>query len=286
MNALKSTIRLYKNLHIPRKIKRCLRCTKYILYFDNASTFMILFYIMITHAFIASHQGLGDFLLCNGLYRSVASNHEVTVLPVRNMYFDSVKRMLGDLENFKVISFPNHLTVNIIEMYLYLLPNKQFNKVRLGNFGSNFMINKMKFDESFYFQANIDFAARWSKFGYKKNEHLEDDLFKSYHVEPQNYIFLHEDKRRGFTIDRNLIPNDLKVVCPNPNLRAYNFFDYTKLIRNARQIHCIESSFAAFIESLDNIKCDKFAHRYARPEANQNPQSEFTYKTMWNIINK
>jgi hypothetical protein len=55
------------------------------------------------------------------------------------------------------------------------------------------------------------------------------------------------------------------------------------IIENAEEIHCIESSFSAYIDNLmlGNLK---FAHRYARPEARDDFKHEFTYKAYWKIL--
>jgi hypothetical protein len=55
------------------------------------------------------------------------------------------------------------------------------------------------------------------------------------------------------------------------------------IIENSFEIHCIESSFSAFIEMLD-LSIPKFAHRYARPEAKNDFCHEYTYKSAWQIV--
>ena len=62
----------------------------------------------------------------------------------------------------------------------------------------------------------------------------------------------------------------------------FSFFDYLKIIENASEIHCIESSFAALIESLE-YSIPKYAHRYARPEAKNDFRHEFTYRSNWHV---
>ena len=96
---------------------------------------------------------------------------------------------------------------------------------------------------------------------------------------------MHDDSTRGFKLRESSLPKNIRVVKPIPELASkYTIFDYLKVIENAKEIHCMESSFAAMIESFQ-IKVPKFAHRYARPEAKTNVVFEFTYKSQWTVLN-
>jgi hypothetical protein len=83
-------------------------------------------------------------------------------------------------------------------------------------------------------------------------------------------------------VRRDLIPPNLRIIKPDISLKEFNFFDYTMIIENSKEIHCIESSFAALIESIP-LRVPKFAHRYARPEATSDFRHEFTYRSSWGI---
>jgi hypothetical protein len=110
----------------------------------------------------------------------------------------------------------------------------------------------------------------------------EIELFDELGCKKGEYQFLHEDPQRNFLVNRKYLNPNLKVITPNKLLKNSNFFNYGYVLENAAEIHCIESSFAALIESLD-IRVPKYAHRYARPEAANDFHHEFTYKSTWNI---
>jgi AraC-like DNA-binding protein len=144
----------------------------------------------------------------------------------------------------------------------------------------------MRFDENFYSQLNLSFLKRWEKFFVPRVSDKEDEVYNllvNDEAKKNGYIFLHEDRERSFVIDRKLLPQDVLIIEPKQNIKDINFFDYLKIIENADQIHCIESSFAALIESLGLNSKPKFAHRYARPEAFYDYKHEFTYRTEWTI---
>ena len=67
------------------------------------------------------------------------------------------------------------------------------------------------------------------------------------------------------------------------NMKEFNLVDYTKIIENAKEIHVIESSFAAYIESLP-LDIPLYAHRYSRGHALNDFRHEFTYKKPWVIF--
>lgn len=233
-------------------------------------------------ALILAHQGLGDHIVCNGLYRSLAIQHSYCVIPVVRRYFDEISKMLEDESRIMVYSVPNSYWQ---EYFIQL--QKQFKKkyriVNLGSFGIDFMKDRnVRLDASFYRQADVPLENRWSHFYFPRDPLKEQSLLSELTTPETPYIFLHEDKGRHFTIDRSLIRRDMPIVTP---VLESSFFltNYSKVIENATEIHCIESSFAAFIESI-NPNGKKFAHRYARPEARDDFRFEYTYKTQWSII--
>jgi hypothetical protein len=75
-----------------------------------------------TRIFIATHFGLGDHILCNGIYRYFAKKYELCVLPVKNNNLVAVKRILSDVSN--IIITPNKLLKNSnFFNYGYVLEN-------------------------------------------------------------------------------------------------------------------------------------------------------------------
>ena len=134
----------------------------------------------------------------------------------------------------------------------------------------------MRFDESFYTQAGVDFAKRWDSFYYPKDIKSEISLFEELHCKKMGYAFLHEDKSRKYLVNREKISKGLKVIEPGTHQSQRNFFDYGYILENAAELHCIESSFTALIESMQILNI-KYAHRYSRPEAKGEYCFEFTH---------
>ena len=237
---------------------------------------------MVSRLYIMPHQGLGDHILCSGLYRAISENYDLCVIPVFQKNYLAVKKLLRDESNIQVISYGNWMPT--MEAHRDFLEKVGYKILNLGGFAGGDIPKGMRFDNWFYEQANISFSARWDKFKYERDTRKESALFKKLVNKNRKYIFVHEDPIRGYTLDRKHLPNNYEIIFADPRLgKIFTPFDYYKIIENAEQIHCIESSFGAFIESIQ-IPGAKFAHRYARPEAKSDYRQEFTYKTKWHVI--
>jgi hypothetical protein len=233
--------------------------------------------------YVMNHLGLGDHIICLGLYRELAKTNQNLVIPVRGHNYESLKGLLGDKLNIRLLSFPKSSAEESMSVLSKLLSKTGIKELRLGHWGANFAQVGYRFDRSFYSQAQIPFEYRWKSFEYPRNYSEEKALFESYRVEPGKYVFLHEDQSRGFVINRNLLKSDLKVVEPRYGKLRIPIQSYRLLMENAAENHLIESSFAAFCESIE-IRGSRTAHRYARPEALRNPFHEFTYLRDWNVL--
>ena len=124
---------------------------------------------------------------------------------------------------------------------------------------------------------------RWDSFKVNRDIEKEKYLYQLLGCDKKDYIFLHEDVSRNFIIDRKKIPENISIIEPNMNMKEFNLVDYTKIIENAKEIHVIESSFAAYIESLP-LDIPLYAHRYSRGHALNDFRHEFTYKKPWVIF--
>ena len=112
----------------------------------------------------------------------------------------------------------------------------------------------------------------------ERDSKREIDLFNKMNITPNDYIFIHEDIDRGMNINHKLI-NDKKIVKSNISY-TNNIIDYLTILENAKEIHCIDSSFLFLIDSF-NFKAKLYNHRYARQYPINNTPS---LKNAWNIL--
>jgi len=235
--------------------------------------------------YVLAHQGMGDQILCCGIYRSLAEQRRSLIVPTTATNANSVSQMLSDVENIEIEVYKSSYENIRMDAHASLLSKAGFDVIRLGYSGKDFFKDTRKrLDQNFYDQAGVDISNRWDKFKVVRNIAREKKLYDILVPTREPYIFLHEDSSRGFNIDATRIPSGVQIVRPDPK-RASGFtvFDYLTIIENSWQIHCIESSFGALIESMQ-YDIPKFAHRYARPEAKSDFRQEFTYRSKWEIL--
>jgi hypothetical protein len=189
--------------------------------------------------------------------------------------------MFQDLSNVVVVP-----VINDFEADVYTKNYTSFghNVVTLGHYGKGFMKDASTFDESFYNQAEVDYQARWDNFYYPPDKEREALAYSEFckRIGSDEYIFVHDDETRDLKINENNLP-DLPAVRPDHKFGTagkISFFDYGLLLRNATEIHCMDSSFALFADHLDTSDVKrKVIHRYLRRE-NLNPR----YKDDWEIM--
>jgi hypothetical protein len=235
--------------------------------------------------FVTAMLGLGDLIVCLGIFQELSKKHNFCVVPVTKSYQRSLRSLLGQNSNIYISSFIDSKANALLLRQRQVMSALGSNVVDLGFFGKNWLedTNK-KFDEQMYDQAGVDFKYRWKNFAPLRNYENEQKLFNSYGVEKGKYAFLHEDTSRGMVINRNFVDPTLKIVESNPKYSRNSITDYMYLLENAGEIHTIESSFAALIESMQ-LNVLKFTHRYARLKVVKNPSVQFTYKSDWVILN-
>jgi hypothetical protein len=234
--------------------------------------------------FISGPRALGDAIICNGLYRELANKNELCIIPVRKSLLPSYSQMFADLNNVRFLSSADAVTRKATYVSQFIFERMDIEVIRIGFAGKNFpSAEKVRWDENYYLQANLDFKLRWQNFYVPEYVEKEELLYEILGCKNGPYVFLHEDRGRKFQVLERYLPKNLKVIKPDANIKGFTIFDYRKVINNAAEIHCIESSFSALIESMD-LDIPKYAHRYSRPEALKNPWHEYTYRTNWEIL--
>lgn len=201
------------------------------------------------------HQGCGDHLILNGLVRHLAKIYDLVVVPAKTNNFESVAYMYRDLSNVVVryVLDDNDQTFFFNEVW-------KGKKLALGNGGEGGFIGA-RFDTEFYRQADLSFQLRWDYFHFERDtsQEVNINLFTS---EP-TFAFIHEDGIRNMPIRMDLLPN-IEHVRPDV-MYSRNIFAWVPLLVNATEIHCINSSFAILVDSMERVPGQKlYLHAYAR----------------------
>ena len=217
---------------------------------------------------IHHHLGLGDHIICNGLVNQI-SIHQKIYLICKLQYYKNIKYLYKDNKNVKVIPLTNFMTRSIKS-------EKKFSKLL-----SFFLVAKINyigfkqevgdyFDELFYKQAGIDFQHRYTSF------YVPDDSENMVNIPKSKFRLIHQESSLG-NYSLNIESNDLINVFVSKNL-GRNIFSYINLIKNAVEIHCVDS---AFIHLVDSYKLSNklFFHDVRKDKY------KFHFNNQWKTIN-
>lgn len=222
---------------------------------------------------IYHHLGLGDHIICNGMVRYYTESYDVVYVFCKQHNVKEVKRFFRDTSKIKVISANNKeaelfISRNPQNVYLIIRPQKHLEE---------------SFDKIFYKLANLPFKCKWDNFYVERDLKMERIAYTVLGLkEGMEYIFVHDDKEKGFEITKQL-PERIRIVRPNPRL-SLNLIDYIYIIEHAKEVHCIDSSFFNLIDCMQLRNEGLFFHKYVR----MNPDIEWrtpSFKLDWEIIN-
>lgn len=187
--------------------------------------------------FINYHLGLGDAIICAGLVNFLSRKEEV-IIPCYNKNLLSVRAIHSGNEKVKVVEVSYGENVG-----------------KLASRFDSITLNGNNFPKGFYEQAGVDWKERWDSCPVWDASEVDDLYYIS------DVVFIHDDAERGFNI-----PLTGSRPCYEPSI-----LDYLLLLRGAREIHCIDSSFLHLVECippdkfLNNPKF--FYHKSARPDS-------------------
>lgn len=216
--------------------------------------------------FIASHMGMGDMILQNGLVRTLANHYDVVEVACIAEYEESVQFMYRDNPVIRPVVVANSIEAsNAVAM-------TRRDRLLLGrHHPAGYLMPGIRFDEAFYVQAGVPFQNKWDNFFVWLSPAPE--------APKSPYIFLHEDDRRKLLIDRSKVRSDMPIVKPSG---SGNFFHYAHLMAGATEIHCIVSCFMCYADCA-NLPVPKHAHLYARPWDDGDIRNDITRNNTWII---
>ena len=223
--------------------------------------------------FFVPHLGLGDHFTCNGMTREIYKEAKIMVMPVKENNIKVVRKMFSDLENLHLIPLVGSMDyadtqhMNDTFALMEFFKNRDYIIKAVGAFSPNtFIRDNRNYDEIFYNQVGIDFQKRWDSFFYPRNIDNEMKMFNDcFNLVKNEYIFLHDDPTRGRVINIDLLPKGIKIITPHQKFWDADILDYRYILENAREIHCVNSSFSDMMDAFDLSKVNRLCiHEYAR----------------------
>jgi hypothetical protein len=240
-------------------------------------------------AFFIPHLGLGDHIICNGILRKLRESYDIVRMPVKHHNLLNIQDMFKDDSGIELISVTGDAEAI---KYRDRFKDHVSEIIGVGYYGQNFLQDSSSFDESFYKQAEMEHNDRWELFLYDRDIVKETALYDASNL-PGKYIFVHDDISRNYEIENSFFEENLFIFRPSHQFGTdceTTLFHYGKIIENASEIHCIDSSFACYIEHLDCSAVEKMVlHRYIKQEKEFDTQDKNhpffpQYRQKWEII--
>lgn len=207
--------------------------------------------------YIFPHLGLGDYLIVNGLIRSIIKPDQEYILFTNKNYEETIRFMFRDIPN---------LDYQVIPQLFYnrwtILPYVRSTNYNLILIGYERLNPNISFERSFYQMFNVPFTDKWNKFHVKRDPKREKALFDKLQLKEGEYVFVHEDVQRNQIINPGHIQKEVPIVFATKDL-TQNIFDYCYIIEHAAEIHVIESSFMWLCDFIPT-NGDLYSHRYTK----------------------
>ena len=265
------------------------------------------------------HQGWTDIVICMGLINYYDSLYdEITVLirsdakDIIDFYvkpLDSVKviylstdngRFYGEVMTYhssEVIYEPNG-TSGVIKVpdNFELMCHGEHDRLRKDKYVGYWYSHNKKptkhFSEAFYTYYDIDFNVRVKDFSIVRDMDEEQSVYDSFIKEHgTNYAIYHDDQTNHqsgthhVSTKLNFTRTDV-ITYINLNKRSKNFFDHIKILESAKEIHLVDSVWAAICYQLD-VKYGLFKNKSVKIYCERGHYNLFTYPVKlenWELI--
>lgn len=207
--------------------------------------------------YLYHHLGLGDHIICNGMVRYFYKILGSLTIFCKKTNYNNVKFMYSDLPNLNIIQVHDDSEVE----FIINNNNIRNDTLKIGFNNMGLYVPKHTFDVAFYILAGLDFRIRFEEFYMPRNLEQEFKVYNELNPKNEPYIFVHDDKSRGFSIDINKLPQNIKII---ENDVKYSLFDMLTIIDRAEEVHVMQSSLKDLINSFRFDKPKFFLHNYVR----------------------
>lgn len=199
----------------------------------------------------------GDLFVLNGAINYMADNFTGIIVPVIPVIYEIAVFMFKDNNKIKVKKIDSLAELNSFMNHNNLLHVKEFFLLRLENClvavdpttgQPDSTTTVPLWDEQWYTLLDIPFSIRYSRFLWPKIGSKGKKLYDK--VVEKDYILVSNEVRASrVKHELNIDYRDYQVIELTPDL-SKNPFYYLKLIENAKEIHCVNSSMFCLIDSI------------------------------------
>lgn len=217
-----------------------------------------------------THTGLGDHIITNGMAHSFSKDYDVVYVPHIKMFGESIRALYKEFElKIKTIELPDidinlngrHLIKNLVEEtnseyigicdpYLHyskrLICNSE-GKIEYKNLASNF-------ERQFYELAGMHYSVRYGDCRIPDSTDKSKEIYNKL-TDGKDFILVHNGSSQstGYPLNIKQVSKypELKIVEIKPGI-TNNVFNFVDLIKHAKEIHVVSSSFYTIVDSMFN----------------------------------
>jgi hypothetical protein len=208
------------------------------------------------------YNGLGDYLICNGLVNALSKLVDTLHLPIPQCYENTLKFLYS--ENHKVKLFFSDVKLDDENLNIYAKTNNLPIITKCYEYG----FNRKTFQKDLYKSMNIPYNARYEYWHIPDNPNSYNLYLKQ---NLKDYIFVHDTfawQKQNLKINTNK-----KIFYPHVDM-TNNLFHYVDIIKNAQEIHCVDSCFYHLIENMQIKNIPKYYHDIRNAHNDKMPCSD------------
>ena len=261
--------KLYKLLNLKQIMHKFKNIVKIFIFSNFRNTIYSINEISSDEITLLPHLGLGDAIVCNGIVNYLTKKSiKVDLLVLKNNY-DQLSFLYSENNLVNLIPVGDKNSIYKIDKSKQIL--------RVG-----YEKNYGKFNKSFYTQLGLPYNHSFQYFylpiNTEKEKSLKDHLFDYYGVD-KDFILVHNSSSYG-SVNLNFKSDIPAIFVEKKSDIFQNMFFYRSLILEAKEIHCIDSSFLHLVERVEtNAKL--YFHKLK--QENQTSEKLELYKN-WNVI--
>lgn len=199
---------------------------------------------------VMHHLGLGDAIVCNGMINFLSKQFDKIHLVVHKRYIEQISFLYKNNNKVKLFEIDTLPHANEIDSNLH--EYSKINNLKVLKIGYEYRLNG-PFNIMVYKQLkldhNISFTDFYSPLDNLRSKKLLEHLKKYYLVEKE-FILVHDQSDEiKYNINFNSKLKPIKIEKESDLFK--NIFLYIPLIKEAKEIHCVDSSFIHLVERVD-----------------------------------
>jgi len=237
--------------------------------------------------------GLGDSFVMSPIVHKFARESNKLFFPARRSNFETIKSLFQEASNIEVVHYSSEEEANLLlsnnQIFQIAGPDITHTEIYIPNLSQYVNIQIDGFRQLYEF---YDIAFSYRYLGFQMPEYIDgsDELYNRLTGGDDNYVLLHQSTYHhpnGMNINfegwrKSYNFPERKIIEIREGI-TQNMLHYKKLIENAKEIHCVPSSFFCLVDSMFNQTSAKLFYHDLRATTMLQVNSKWNNNS-WNIV--